>query len=78
MQHFGPLLAQALVYNVGGNGARSELEKVADPLKKLIISQVRAKLWLESALFHENFPNDKVSSNEKRVFLQKIIKLVFT
>lgn len=74
VNHFGPLLAQALIYNVGGNAARSELDKISDPIKKLVARQVRAKSWLESALVADSFPSGKVTSSDKKVFLQKLIK----
>jgi hypothetical protein len=73
LEQLGPALAAALVYNISGNAARSELDKLCDPLKKLV-GQVRAKAWLEGALFSDNFTSDKVSETEKRVFLQKLLK----
>lgn len=74
IEQLGPFLAQALIYNVSGNAARSELDKIADPLKKLIVSQVRAKSWLETALFDNNGQESKAGESEKKFFLQKIIK----
>ena len=74
LQHLGPLLAGAIIYNIGGNAARSELDKLSEPLKKLVVSQVSSKSWLQAALFADNFPSDKVLAGEKSVFLQKIIK----
>ncbi|KAH0538597.1 hypothetical protein FGG08_004798 [Glutinoglossum americanum] len=76
MQHLGPLLTEALITNIGGGSARSELDTLADPLKKLIFRQPRAKTWLETALFGENFPSQKVNASEKRIFLQKVMKQV--
>ncbi|QSZ30779.1 hypothetical protein DSL72_000337 [Monilinia vaccinii-corymbosi] len=75
LQHLGPLLSQALIYNIGGAAARSELDKLSDPLRKLVVSQVRAKSWLEAALTNGNFPSDKVDQKEKMVFLTKVINL---
>jgi len=75
IEQLGPFLAQALVYNVSGNAARSELDKITDPLKKLIVWQVRAKTWLETALFESNGQESKVGESERRIFLQKIISL---
>ncbi|CAG8971936.1 hypothetical protein HYALB_00003271 [Hymenoscyphus albidus] len=75
MQHLGPMLAQALIYNISGHAARSELDKLADPLKKLIFRQSQAKKWFEAALMAENFSSDKVTVNDKKVFLQKILNL---
>jgi len=76
LQQLGPLLAQALIYNIGGNAARSELDKLCDPLKKLVIRQVRSKAWLEAALRDDGFPSDKVVDKDKMVFLQKIMRYV--
>ncbi|KAI9826906.1 MAG: hypothetical protein M1832_005845 [Thelocarpon impressellum] len=75
MQHLGPILAEALAMNVGGNAARSELDTVAEPLKKLVFKQLRSRIWLEAALFKESFPSERVSASEKRVFLQKVMNL---
>jgi hypothetical protein len=74
LQHLGPLLAQALIYNIGGAAARSELDKLSDPLKKLVVSQMRAKSWLEAALRDGSFPSDQVGDKEKTVFLAKVMK----
>ena len=71
----GPLVAEALIINIGGGAARSELDTVAAPLKRLVFKQPRSKMWLERALFNETFPSDKVDSNEKRAFLQKVMSL---
>jgi hypothetical protein len=68
------MLAQALVYNIGGHAARSELDKLSEPVKKLVVRQVNAKAWLEAALLDPSFPSDKVSEKDKQFFLQKIIK----
>jgi hypothetical protein len=76
LQHLGPLLTQALIYNIGGHAARSELDKLSDPVKKLVVRQVNSKRWFEAALFGESFPSDKVGEGEKRVFLQKIVRYV--
>lgn len=73
MEHLGPALAEALIYSISGNAARSELDKVSDPLKKLVVKQVRSKLWLESALFQKNLPGDRIEEGDRRIFLQKII-----
>ena len=70
------MLAQALVYNIGGHAARSELDKLSDPVKKLVVRQVNARIWLEAALLDSSFPSDKVSAKDKQFFLQKIIRYV--
>lgn len=74
MEHLGPLLAQSLVQNVGGNASRSELDRLSDPLKKLVVQHVHAKAWLEQALFGDSFPSPHVSREDRAVFLKKIIK----
>jgi hypothetical protein len=70
------MLAQALVYNIGGHAARSELDKLSEPVKKLVVRQVHSKNWFEAALFDINFPSDKVTVKDRAVFLQKIMKYV--
>ncbi|CCC13967.1 hypothetical protein SMACR_08088 [Sordaria macrospora] len=75
MEHLGPLISQTLIQNIGGNAARSELDKLSDPLKKLVTSQMRSRQWLEQALFDQNFPSSQVGNEEKSTFLKKIIGL---
>ncbi|KAE9374892.1 ARM repeat-containing protein [Stipitochalara longipes BDJ] len=75
IQHLGPMLSQALIYNIGGHAARSELDKLSEPVKKLVVRQVNAKAWLEAALLDPSFPSDKVSDKDKQFFLQKIVNL---
>lgn len=74
MGHLGPLVARSLVRNVGGEAMRSELDKLSEPLKKLVVQQSSAQAWLEAALLAGDFPSDKVGPEEKRAFLKKIIK----
>ena len=74
MEHLGPLIARSLIQNIGGNASRSELDKLSDPLKKLVVNQVHSQRWLEAALFDESFPSTQVSREEKSMFLKKIIK----
>jgi len=68
------MLAQALIYNISGHAARSELDKLSEPLKKLVVRQINAKSWFGAALLDANFPSDKVSDKDKQIFLQKIMK----
>ncbi|CAL3965652.1 unnamed protein product [Diplocarpon coronariae] len=75
VQQIGPLLAQALIYNIGGHAARSELDKISDPVKKLVVRQVNAKSWFESALMDVSFPSQIVTEKDKRAFLTKIMNL---
>ena len=74
IQQYGPQLCHILVRNIGGEAARSELELLAEPLKKLVSAQSQAKIWLSNALSSDDFPSQKVGSTEKRVWLQKIIR----
>lgn len=77
-QHLGPLLAQALIYNIGGSASRSELDKLSEPLKKLVVRQVRSKSWLEAALLGDGFPSDKVTAAQRKTFLQKVMRYAKT
>jgi hypothetical protein len=53
MTHLGPLLARSLVRNFAGHAARSELDKLCEPLKKLVVTRVEAQGWLQLALADE-------------------------
>ncbi|KAI5855601.1 armadillo-type protein [Durotheca rogersii] len=75
MSYLGPQLSQSLVQNIGGKASRSELDKLSDPLKKLVVQHVGARQWLEAALNDPSFPSDKVSEEDKALFLKKIISL---
>ncbi|KAK7934986.1 hypothetical protein PG985_000481 [Apiospora marii] len=75
MNQFGPTLAQSLIQNIGGNAARSELDKLSDPLKKLVFQNVHARQWLEAALNDDSFPSDKVTLADRSMFLKKITSL---
>ncbi|KAK0673919.1 putative importin [Cercophora samala] len=85
MSYFGPLLAQTLINNIGGNAARSELDKLSEPLKKLVTQQVQAQAWLEGALTRTDeggngggFPSgaaERVSMQERAAFLKKVVGL---
>lgn len=75
MSHLGPSLASSLIRNIGGNAARSELDRLSEPLKKLTAQHVNAKTWLEAALTDISFPSSRVSLNDKTMFLKKILSL---
>ncbi|OAA58396.1 importin [Niveomyces insectorum RCEF 264] len=74
MAHLGPLLADALVQNVGGNASRSELDKLSEPLKRLVVQHVRAQAWLDQALTGPAFPSKQVDAAAKATFLKKIVR----
>jgi len=76
MQHLGPLLAKALIFNIGGNASRSELDKISEPLKKLVVSQLQSKNWLDAALGEDVFDGAKITTKDRQVFLQKVMKHV--
>ncbi|KAH7140540.1 armadillo-type protein [Dactylonectria macrodidyma] len=75
MNMLGPLLSQSLARNIGGNASRSELDKLTEPLKKLVVRYPMSKSWLESGLSHPSFPSTRVTAEEKSLFLKKIISL---
>ncbi|KAM0550766.1 hypothetical protein ACHAPJ_008629 [Fusarium lateritium] len=75
MQMLGPLLSQTLARNMGGNASRSELDKLSEPLRKLVVRYPMAKSWLESGLTHETFPSTRVTPQDKSMFLKKVISL---
>lgn len=60
--------------NIGGSAARSELEKLCDPLKKLVSHHAKAKSWVEQGLFDPTFPAQHISDRDRTVFLKKIIR----
>lgn len=76
MHQWGPGLSLALIVSIGGEAARSELDILAEPLKRLVKAQARAKQWLSNALEHQDFPSQIVTPADKRIWLQKIIKWV--
>ena len=74
LEHIGPLIADAVVYNISGSAARSELDKVCDPLKKLVVRSPSAMTWLQNSLFSASFGSELIKDNEKSIFLQKLMK----
>jgi hypothetical protein len=75
MGMLGPLLCQSLARNIGGNASRSELDKLSEPLKKLVSRHPMAKDWLEAALNDSSFPSEKVTPEQKSLFVKKVISL---
>ncbi|TDZ28210.1 hypothetical protein CTRI78_v012098 [Colletotrichum trifolii] len=74
VSHLGPFLAQSIIRNVGGNASRSELDRLSEPLKKMVSHHLNARAWLEQALFDPSFPSQQVSREAKLIFLKKVIK----
>ncbi|TDZ25019.1 Importin beta-like protein [Colletotrichum orbiculare MAFF 240422] len=75
VSHLGPFLAQSIIRNVGGNASRSELDRLSEPLKKMVSHHLNARAWLEQALFDPSFPSQQVSREAKLIFLKKVINL---
>lgn len=74
-EHLGPVLAQSLIRNIGGTASRSELDKLSDPLKKIVVHNPRSKDWLEAALLDSSFPKSEASEEDKSMFLKKVLSL---
>lgn len=75
---FGPSFAQSLVRQVGGMGARSDIEVLSEPFKALFSAlPAQAKAWVEAGLWSEHFPPvvQGVGDAEKRRFLQQCVVL---
>ncbi|KAH7308240.1 armadillo-type protein [Stachybotrys elegans] len=75
MDMLGPMLCQSLARNIGGNASRSELDKLSEPLKKLVNRYPKAKDWLHLGLTDPSFPSQKVSLDQKTFFIKKVISL---
>ncbi|KAL9021034.1 MAG: hypothetical protein Q9185_001702 [Variospora sp. 1 TL-2023] len=74
LAQYGPHATLIIVHKISGQCARSEVETYAEPLKRLAFTQVRAKQWLEDAFYTDSFPSQKMASNQKRLFLEKVIR----
>ena len=74
IHEYGPLLCLGLVRGIAGEAARSELDALIEPLKKVVFRQPKAKLWLSDALFNASFPSPLVSDADKKIWLQKVMK----
>ena len=70
----GPAVTLSLIRNIGGRASRSELDKLAEPLKKLASLHPSAQSWIQAALFHPSFPSHTVSDKEKLTFMRKVIR----
>ncbi|KAG7118357.1 Importin beta-like protein like [Verticillium longisporum] len=71
----GPLLARSLIKNIGGGGARSELDKLSEPLKKMISQHSKSRSWLGDALRDEHCVGYQVTQQDREAFLKKVISL---
>ena len=74
IRDWGGEVTRALMFGIGGNAARSELDALAELLRKLIVTLPDVKFWLQSDLFSNGFPSQLVKENDKLVFLKKILK----
>lgn len=74
MNTLGPLLGQTLARNIGGTASRSELDKLSEPIKKLVSHYPSAKDWLLSGLDDPSFPSSKVTPDQKSLFVKKLIR----
>lgn len=75
MDTLGPLLTQSLARNIGGNALRSELDRLSEPLRKLVVNYPMSREWLQSGLDHPSFPSQRVTPEQKSLFVKKIISL---
>ena len=75
MVQLGPAISRSILQNIGGQAARSQLDKLSDPLKRLVVQHVNARHWLEAALHDPSFPAGKATVADKTTFLKKIISL---
>ncbi|KAM0719413.1 hypothetical protein Q7P37_005318 [Cladosporium fusiforme] len=70
----GANFTQALIRQIGGMGARSELDYLSEPLRALYSALPgQAKIWVEASLWSEHFPPvvQGVGDAEKRRFLSQ-------
>lgn len=76
MGTLGPLLARSLARNIGGRASRSELDRLSEPIKRLVNYYPLAKEWLQSGLGHTSFPSSKVTEEQKALFVKKVVRYV--
>lgn len=74
MDTLGPLLCKSLARNIGGNASRSELDRITEPLKKVIFRHMKAQEWLLRGLQDDTFPSNKVSDEDKAMFVKKVVR----
>ncbi|KAL8828270.1 MAG: hypothetical protein Q9191_002691, partial [Dirinaria sp. TL-2023a] len=73
LAEFGPRLCHVLIRNISGEGFRSDMDILAEPLKRLAYCHPMARQWLQDALFSPSFTSQKVGDQEKIQWLQKIL-----
>lgn len=66
-------MAQRLVHGIGGNCARSELDRLSEPLRKMASQHAEAKRWLEGALASEGPFSVQAAPGDKLTFQRKIL-----
>jgi hypothetical protein len=49
---------------------------MTEPLRKLIVKNLKSKSWLMEALKPDGFPSANLSERDKRVFIEKVIRYV--
>ena len=77
VEALAPQICQELIFQIAGTAMRSQLDTIADPLKKLIFHRTMlAKRCMTQALESPGFPNPEVTLADRRVFLQKLLRQV--
>lgn len=72
---YSPLLCRELAFQLGGLAQRSQLDSLAEPIKKLVFHRAPlTKRWIETSLNDPDFPSQKVDDAGKRVWLLKLMK----
>ncbi len=76
MSRYGPFITEILVQRIAGEASRSELDMLAQPLRKIVTFQPSARAWLSDALNSNAFPSQKVNQDDKRIWLNKIMRYI--
>ena len=77
LELYGPSVCGQIVFQIAGSIPENHLETIIEPLRKFVFHHsTRTKTWLLEALEHNDFPSQNVTVHEKRVWLQKIMRLV--
>ncbi|KAL8913434.1 MAG: hypothetical protein Q9171_001727 [Xanthocarpia ochracea] len=74
LAQYGPQVTQAIINNIGGDAARSELENWTNPLRQMVSTEVRSRQWISEALSSRNFPSTKVDDAQKKLFLEQVMQ----